>query len=78
MTEKSNKPTILGFFTLLIRVFLALIFLCAIALGIIAIPFMLSLMCVAALAVSGLIIFSWAYVWIGTVFILLSIGYIFG
>lgn len=78
MTEKDTKPTVAGFFVLLIRVFLALIFLCAIAFGIVAIPFMLSLMCVAALAVSGLIIFSWAYVWIGAVFILVSISYIFG
>lgn len=78
MTEKDTKPTAAGFFALLIRVFLALIILCAVAIGIVAIPFMLSLLCVAALTVSGLIIFNWAYVWIGAVFILLMFGYVFG
>lgn len=76
--EKPNKPTLLGFFVLLIRVFLALIFLCAITIGILAVPFLISLVCVAAFVVSGLIIFDWAYVWIGAVFFLLMFGYVFG
>lgn len=75
MTEKPNKPTLGGFLILLVRVFIALAFLVAVTIGILAIPFLISLVCVAAFVVSGLIVFNWAYVWLGAVFFLLMFGY---
>ena len=76
--EQPNKPTLGGYLELLVKVFVAIIFLivtgvgCAVA--VLLIPFLLSLICVYALAAAGAFVFAWEYVWIGTIFFLILIG----
>lgn len=76
--DQPNKPTLGGYLELLIKVFVAMMFLiimgvgCAVA--VLLIPFLLSLICVLALVGAGAFIFTWEYVWIGTIFFLILIG----
>ena len=39
-----------------------------------AVPFLLSLICVLALVGAGAFVFSWEYVWVGTILFLILIG----
>lgn len=75
------KPTLTGYLELLIKVFLAMIALIfwgvLIAVVAMAIPFLLSLFCVLALAGANTFVFSWEYVWVGTIFFLILIGIAF-
>jgi len=72
------KPTLAGYLELLIKVFMAMIALIfwgvLIAVVAMAVPFLLSLICVLALASAGAFVFSWEYVWVGTIFFLILIG----
>lgn len=72
------KPTLTGYLELLIKVFLAMIALIfwgvLIAAVAMAVPFLLSLICVLALVGAGAFVFSWEYVWVGTIFFLILIG----
>ena len=73
-----NKPTLGGYLGLLVRAMVATILLIFIGVGCAAltllIPFMLSLVFVLALVWAGAFIFSWNYVWVGTIFFLILIG----
>lgn len=73
-----NKPTLGGYLELLVRAMVATILLIFIGVGCAAltllIPFMLSLVFVLALVWAGAFIFSWNYVWVGTIFFLILIG----
>lgn len=73
-----NRPTLWGYLELLFKVFATMIvlifwgvFIAAVAM---AIPFLLSLICVLALAAAGAFVFTWEYVWVGTIFFLILIG----
>lgn len=73
-----NRPTLWGYLELLFKVFITMtvlifwgVFIAAVAM---AIPFLLSLIFVLALAAAGAFIFSWNYVWVGTIFFLILIG----
>lgn len=73
-----NKPTLGGYLELLVKVFVAIIalifwgvFITAVAM---AIPFLLSLVCVLALVWAGAFVFTWEYVWLGAIFFLILIG----
>ena len=72
------KPTLTGYLELLIKVFTAMIALIfwgvLIAAVAMAIPFILSATCVLALAAAGAFVFSWEYVWVGTMFFLVLIA----
>lgn len=74
----SNRPTLGGYLELLIKVLVSMVLLiftgvgCAIV--VLAAPFLLSLVCVLALTATGTFVFSWEYVWIGTIFFLILIG----
>lgn len=72
------KPTLTGYLELLIKVFTAMIVLIfwgvLIAAVAMAIPFLLSLTFVLALVGAGAFVFSWEYVWIGTIFFLVLIA----
>ncbi len=70
----TNKPTLRGYLELLFKVFITMtvlifwgVLIAAVAM---AVPFMLSLTCVLALVGAGFFVFSWAYVWIGTIALL--------
>ena len=74
----TNKPTLGGYLELLFKVFITMtvlifwgVMIAAIAL---AVPFMLSLVFVLALVGAGFFVFSWNYVWVGTIFFLILIG----
>lgn len=75
------KPTLTGYLELLIKVFLAMIALIfwgvLIAAIAMAVPFLLSLICVLALVGAGAFVFSWEYVWVGAVFFLVLIAVAF-
>ena len=75
------KPTLTGYLELLIKVFTAMIvlifwgvFIAAVAL---AVPFLLSLFFVLALVGAGAFVFTWEYVWVGTIFFLILIAVAF-
>lgn len=72
------KPTLIGYLELLVKVFITMTVLIfwgvLIAVVAMAVPFMLSLVCILALAAAGAFIFSWEYVWVGTIFFLILIG----
>lgn len=72
------KPTLTGYLELLIKVFAAMIALIfwgvLIAVVAMAVPFILSVTCVLALTAAGAFVFSWEYVWLGTIFFLILIG----
>jgi len=72
------KPTLTGYLELLVKVFTAMIALIfwgvLIAAVAMAVPFILSVTCVLALASAGAFVFSWEYVWVGTIFFLILIG----
>lgn len=72
------KPTLTGYLELLVKVFFAMMVLIfwgvLIAAIAIVVPFILSVTCVLALAAAGAFIFSWNYVYIGTIFFLILIG----
>lgn len=76
--ENSNRPTLTGYLELLIKVFTAMIALIfwgvLIAAVAMAVPFILSVTCVLALAAAGAFVFTWEYVWVGTIFFLILIG----
>ena len=73
-----NKPTIGGYLELLVKVMVSMILLIFVGIGtaivVLAGPFLLSLICVYALAAAGAFIFSWEYVWLGMIFFLILIG----
>jgi len=72
------KPTLTGYLELLVKVFTAMIALIfwgvLIAAVAMAVPFLLSLTCVLALTAAGAFVFSWEYVWVGTIFFLILIA----
>lgn len=72
------KPTLTGYLELLVKVFFAMMVLIfwgvLIAAIAIVVPFILSVTCVLALASAGAFVFSWEYVWVGTIFFLILIG----
>ena len=74
------KPTLTGYLELLIKVFLAMIALIfwgvLIAAVAMAVPFLLSLICVLALVGAGAFVFSWTYVFTGTILFLILIAII--
>jgi len=72
------KPTLAGYLELLFKVFITMtvlifwgVMIAAIAL---AVPFMLSLVFVLALVGAGAFIFSWNYVFVGTIVMLILLG----
>lgn len=73
-----NKPTIGGYLELLIKVLVSVTLLIFMGVGcaivVLAAPFLLSLICVLALVAAGAFVFSWNYVWVGTIFFLILIG----
>lgn len=74
------KPTLTGYLELLVKVFFAMMVLIfwgvLIAAVAMAVPFLLSLVCVLALVGAGAFVFSWEYVWVGTIFFLILIAII--
>ena len=77
----TNKPTLGGYLELLFKVFITMtvlifwgVMIAAIAL---AVPFMLSLVFVLALVGAGFFVFSWNYVFVGTILMLLLFGLTF-
>lgn len=74
----SDRPTLKGYLELLLKVFAAMIALIfwgvLIAAIAMAVPFLLSLFFVLALVGAGAFVFSWEYVWIGTIFFLVLIA----
>ena len=76
--EQPNKPTLGGYLELLVKVMISMVLLIFMgvfyAALVLLIPFMLSLTFVLALAAAGAFIFSWNYVYIGTIFFLILIG----
>ena len=72
------KPTLAGYLELLIKVFMAMVALIfwgvLIAAIVMAVPFLLSLFCVLALVGAGAFVFTWEYVWLGTMFFLVLIA----
>lgn len=76
--ENSNRPTLGGYLELLFKVFITMMVLIfwgvLIAAVAMAVPFLLSLICVLALVGAGAFVFSWNYVWVGTIFFLILIA----
>lgn len=74
----SDRPTLGGYLDLLFKVFITMMVLIfwgvLIAVVAMAVPFILSLVCVLALTAAGTFAFSWEYVWVGTVLLLLLFG----
>lgn len=74
----SNRPTLGGYLDLLFKVFAAMVVLIfggvLIAAVAMAVPFILSVVCVLALSSAGALAFSWEYVWVGTMFFLVLIA----
>ena len=74
----SDRPTLRGYLELLFKVFAAMIALIfwgvLIAAVAMAVPFILSLVCVLALVGAGLSVFSWSYVLVGAMFFLVLIA----
>ena len=74
----SDGPSLKGYFDLLFKVFITMIVLIfwgvLIAAVAMAVPFILSLVCVLALVGAGALIFSWLYVWIGAMLFLCLIA----
>lgn len=73
-----NRPTLGGYLDLLFKVFITMMVLIfwgvLIAAVAMAVPFILSLVCVLALTAAGTLAFSWEYVWVGTMFFLVLIA----
>lgn len=73
-----NRPTLGGYLDLLFKVFITMMVLIfygvLIAVVAMAVPFILSLVCVLALTAAGAFAFTWEYVWVGTIFFLILIG----
>ena len=76
----SNRPTLGVYLELLIKVFTAMIALIfwgvLIAAVAMAVPFILSVTFVLALTAAGAFVFSWNYVWVGTILFLVLIAVI--
>ena len=74
----SDGPSLKGYFDLLFKVFVTMLVLIfwgvLIAVIAMAVPFILSLVCVLALTAAGALIFSWLYVWIGAMLFLCLIA----
>ena len=74
----SDGPSLKGYFDLLFKVFITMIVLIfwgvLIAAVAMAVPFILSLVCVLGLTAAGAFVFSWNYVWVGTIFFLILIA----
>lgn len=73
------KPTLTGYLELLIKVFTAMIALIfwGVLIVAMAVPFILSVTCVLALTAAGAFVFSWEYVWLGTILFLILIAVAF-
>lgn len=73
-----NRPTLGGYLDLLFKVFITMMVLIfwgvLIAVVAMAVPFILSLVCVLALTSAGTLAFSWEYVWIGAFLFLVLIA----
>ena len=73
-----NRPTLGGYLDLLFKVFITMLVLIfwgvLIAAVAMAVPFILSLVCVLALTAAGTFAFSWEYVWVGAMFFLVLIS----
>ena len=74
----SNRPTLGGYLELLFKVFITMtvlifwgVLIAAVAM---AVPFILSLVCVLALTAAGAFVFSWNYVLTGTMLFMVLIG----
>lgn len=76
--DQPNKPTLGGYLELLVKAFVAVTLLIFMGVGcaivVLGVPFILSLTCVLALVGAGAFVFSWNYVWVGTVVLLLLFG----
>lgn len=74
----SDRPTLRGYLELLFRVFVTMVVLIfwgvMLAVVTMAVPFILSLVCVLALVGAGAFVFSWTYVWVGTMLFLILIA----
>ena len=74
----SDGPSLKGYFDLLFKVFITMIVLIfwgvLIAAVAMAVPFILSLVCVLALTAAGAFVFSWNYVWIGAMLFMVLIA----
>lgn len=74
----SDGPSLKGYFDLLFKVFVTMLVLIfwgvLIAVIAMAVPFILSLVCVLALTAAGALTFSWLYVWIGAMLFLCLIA----
>lgn len=74
----SNRPTLKGYLDLLFKVFITMMVLIfwgvLIAAVAMAVPFILSLVFVLALTSAGAFVFTWEYVWVGTIFFLVLIA----
>lgn len=74
----SDRPTLRGYMELLFKVFITMMVLIfwgiLIAAVAMAVPFILSLVCVLALVGAGAFIFSWNYVLVGAMFFLVLIA----
>lgn len=71
----NNKPTLGGYLELLLKALVSVTLLIFMGVGcaivVLGVPFTISLICVLALVGAGAFVFSWNYVWIGTVSLLL-------
>ena len=76
--DQPNKPTLGGYLELLIKVMVSMVLLIFVGIGtaivVLAVPFFLSLVCILALPAAGAFVFTWEYVWVGTIFFLILIG----
>ena len=76
--EQPNKPTLVGYLELLVKVMVSMILLIFVGIGtaivVLAVPFILSFVFVLALVGAGFFVFSWNYVWFGTIMFLVLIG----
>lgn len=74
----SDRPTLRGYLELVFKVFITMAVLIIggvlIAVVAMAVPFLLSLVCILALAAAGAFVFTWEYVWVGTIFFLILIS----
>ena len=74
----SDGPSLKGYFDLLFKVFVTMLVLIfwgvLIAAVAMAVPFILSLVCVLALTAAGAFVFSWNYVLTGTMLFMVLIG----
>ena len=76
--EQPNEPTLVGYLELLVKVMISMILLIIVgistAIVVLAVPFILSFVFVLALVGAGFFVFSWNYVFVGTIALLILLG----